>query len=167
MGSHCNINEERHLKRIDDPYSNEQSMYSEVIRFRKSKEQGSASAGSLPHLMLTGRRKPGGRSAAGGCLTAQQALFLCIWGRGRAIVMWGPVPARCLSQCRGQQHGEGRHLLGFATFPLSEPTLLCGLAGGCGALALGFMAKVSVASTAEWQIQTKLMFSGRIHAILP
>lgn len=43
MGSHCNINEERHLKRIDDPYSNEQSMYSEVIHFRKSKEQGSAS----------------------------------------------------------------------------------------------------------------------------
>lgn len=43
MGSHCNTNEERHLKRMDDPYSNEQSMYSEVIRFRKSKEQGSAS----------------------------------------------------------------------------------------------------------------------------
>lgn len=81
--------------------------------------------------------------------------------------MWGPVPARCLSQCWGQQHGEGRHLLGFATFPLSEPALLCGSAGGCGALALGFMAKISLAFTAEWQIQTKLMFSRCIHAVVP
>lgn len=81
--------------------------------------------------------------------------------------MWGPVPARCLSQRRGQQHGKGRHSLGFVTFPLSKPAPLYDSAGGCGALALGFTAKISLTSTAEWQIQTKLMFSGRIHAVLP
>lgn len=152
-----------------------------MINFRKSKEQGSASAGSLPHLTLAGRRKPGGRNAAGGCLAAEQILFICICGHGKTIVMWGSVPAISLSalgitspmegpglsQRRGQQHGEGRRSLGFVAFPLSEPTPIHGSAEGCGVLALGFTAKVSLTSTAEWQIQTKLMFSGHIHAVVP